>query len=115
MVRLIRPFLILLALVFGAAPVLAASSSETNAFAIAMDKFQHLSPDLAEKDFAEFVRKYPNSSRVPEAILHEAQGMRPSGKLTGAIDLLTTNQPGTLAPQYLYWLGRARFQNNDYT
>jgi TolA-binding protein len=115
MVRLIRPFLILLALVFGAAPVLAVSSAETNAFAIAMDKFQHLSPDLAEKDFAEFVRKYPNSSRVPEAILYEAQAMLFSGQVNGAIELLITNRADTLAPQYLYWLGRARFQNNDFT
>jgi TolA-binding protein len=114
MVRLIRPFLILLALVFGVVPAFAVSQAETNAFAIAMDKFEHLPPDLAEKDFADFVRKYPNSTRVPEAILREAQGMLSSGQVNGAIDLLTTNRADTLAPQYLYWLGRARFQNNDF-
>jgi TolA-binding protein len=115
MVRFARLFLILLALIFGATPVFAASSSETNAFAVAMDKFLHLSPDLSEKDFAEFVRKYPNSPRVPEAILYQAQAMLYSGQVNGAIDLLTTNQAGTLAPNYLYWLGRARYQNNDFT
>jgi TolA-binding protein len=115
MVRLMRPFLILLALLLGAAPVFAASSGETNAFAVAMDKFQHLSPDLAERDFAEFVRKYPTSARVPEAILYESQALLFSGQVNSAIDLLTTNRAGTLAPQYLYWLGRARFQNNDFT
>src|SRR4051812_49014 len=104
MVRFARPFFILLALMFGAAPVFAASSGETNAFAVAMEKFR-LSHDLAEKDLADFVRKYPNSGRVPEAIWYQAQAMLSSGQVNGAIDLLTTNRPGTLEPQYLYWLG----------
>ena len=111
MVRLVRSLLILLALVLGAAPIFAASSAETNAFGLAMNKF-HLSKDLAEKDFADFVRKYPNSTRVPEAILFEAQAMLAAGQASGAIDLLTTNRPDTLAPQYLYWRGRA-LENKD--
>jgi TolA-binding protein len=115
MFRLARLFLILLALIFGVAPVFAASSSETNAFAVAMDKFLHLSPDLSEKDFADFVLKYPNSPRRTEAILYWARAMLYSGQVNGAIDLLTTNRADSLAPQYLYWLGCARYQNNDFT
>jgi len=111
MVRLVRSFLIVLALVLGAAPVFAVSSAETNAFGLAMNKFR-LSPDLAEKDLADFVLKYPNSTRKPLAILYEAQAMLASGQVKGAIDLLTTNRADTLAPQYLYWRGRA-FENKD--
>src|SRR6185437_5169350 len=80
MVRLALLFLILFALIFGVASVFAAPSAEDRAFAVAMDKFEHLSPDLAEKDFADFVRKYPTSIRVPEAILYQAQAMLFSGQ-----------------------------------
>jgi TolA-binding protein len=105
----------LLALVFSAGPVLAAPSPEDRAFAVAMDEF-HTSPGLSEKKFADFVQKYPSSVRVPEAILYQAQARLLSGEAAGAMDLLATNQnrADKLAPQYLYWLGRARFQNQDY-
>jgi TolA-binding protein len=114
MVRLSRWLLLLMALVFSAGPVFAAPSPEDRAFAVAMDKFQTF-PDLAEKSFADFVLKFPNSSRVPEAILYQAQARLISGQAAGAIDLLTTNQSRAdkLAPQYLYWLGRARENKDD--
>jgi len=38
--------------------------------------------------------------------------MLAAGQASGAIDLLTTNRPDTLAPQYLYWRGRA-LENKD--
>lgn len=115
MVRSGRIFLFVLALLFSAGALLAASADEENAFEVAMDKL-HIAPDLAEKDFAAFVQKYPNSARVPEAILDQAQARIFSGQSAGAIDLLSTNQvrAGTLAPQYLYWLGRA-YENKDDT
>ena len=116
MVRLARTVLVVLALLVCAPPVVfAAPSAEERAFGLATNKFQHLSPDLSEQDFADFVKKYPTSIRVPEAILYEAKAMLYSGQANGAIDLLTTNHAGTLAPQYLYWLGRAHFQNKNYT
>src|SRR5438552_14601432 len=109
MVRLARTVLVWLALLVCAIPAFAAPSAEDRAFAVAMDKFQHISPDLAQQDFADFIKKYPTSTRVPEAVLHEAQAMLSSGQANGAIDLLTTNRADTLAPQYLYWLGLAHF------
>ena len=116
MVRLSRWFLLLLALMLSVGSVFAANSAEERAFSVAMGIFPGLAPDFAEKDFAEFIRKYPNSIRVPEAVLYEAQAMLFSGQRLGAIDLLSTNQEraNQLAPEYLYWLGRARFQNNEY-
>ena len=115
MVRLSRWFLTLLALFFSAQMIFAANSAEERAFSVAMQKFR-ASPDLSENDFAAFLQKYPNSIHVPEVILDQAQGRLFSGQAASAIDLLATNQSraGKLAPQYLYWLGRAQFQNQEY-
>lgn len=108
-------FLFLLALVFRADTVVAGTAEEDRAFAVAVDKFNSFR-DLAERDFANFLQKYPNSVHVPEAILYEAQAMLSSGETTNSIELLSTNQnrAAKLAPQYLYWLGRAQLQNKDY-
>ncbi|HEX4264765.1 MAG TPA: tetratricopeptide repeat protein [Verrucomicrobiae bacterium] len=115
MVRLSRWLLVLMALIPGAAPVFAAPSPEDRAYAVAMDEF-HTAPEMSEKKFADFVQKYPNSVRVSEAILYQAQARLFSNDADGAITLLTTNQvhADKLAPQYSYWLARARFQNKDY-
>jgi TolA-binding protein len=114
MVRLTRWILFLLALMAGAGPVLAANSTaEQRAFDVAMGKFGTV-PELSEQAFADFIQKYPNSIRVPEAILYQAQARLLSGQAEGAIQLLATNHTDKLAPNYLYWLGCARFQNNDY-
>jgi TolA-binding protein len=117
MVRTGRFLIILLALILSATRVFAANPDEDRAFAVALEKFHSLPASFAEKDFAAFIQKYPNSVRVPEAILYQAEARIYSGQATGAIELLTTNQARAdkLAPQYLYWLGRAHFQNADYS
>lgn len=108
--------MVLMTLILSAAPALAESSAEERAFAVALEKFGTF-PDSSEKDFAAFIQKYPNSVHVPEAILKQAQARLRAGQATGAIELLATNQnrADKLAPAYLYWLGRAHFQNQDYT
>jgi TolA-binding protein len=115
MVRLNRWLTLLAALFLGAGAMFAAPSPEDRAFAVAMDEF-HTSPELSEKKFEDFVQKYPNSMRVPEAILYQAQAKLFSSDANGAMELLSTNQnrADKLAPQYSYWLARARFQNKDY-
>jgi len=114
MVRLSRFIFILLALGFGARLAFAADTREPSAFDTAIRTF-NISPELSEQDFADFIRKYPTSIRVPEAILYEARAMLSGGDATNAIHLLSTNHADTLAPKYLYWLGQAYFQNGDYT
>lgn len=108
-----RFFVCLLALVFSSGPLLAANPDEDRTFAVALDKF-NIAPGVAEQDFAVFVQKYPNSVRVPEAILYQARARILSAQSAGAIDLLSTNQnrAGTLAPQYLFYLGTA-YENKD--
>jgi TolA-binding protein len=106
-------FLILLTLGFSARLAFAADTHEAGAFDTAMRNFK-ISKELSVQDFADFVRKYPTSIRRPEAILYEAQGMLYGGEATNAIQLLSNNHVDKLAPQYLYWLGQAYFQNGEY-
>lgn len=116
MVRSGRLVFLLLVLVFSAGTLLAATGDEDRAFESAMDKFQSV-PWLAEKDFAAFIQKYPNSPRLPEVILYDARAKLRSGEAAAAIELLATNQvrAGPLAPEYLYWIGIGQTQNSDGT
>jgi TolA-binding protein len=113
MVRLNRLLFILLVLGFSARLAFAADLRESSAFTNALQTFK-ISEELSVQDFADFIRKYPDSVRKPEAILYEARGMLFGGDATNAIRLLSTNRADKLAPQYLYWLGQAYFQNGDY-
>ena len=113
MVRLTRLLFILLVLGSSARLAFAADTHESSAFDNAMQTFK-ISRELSVQDFADFIRKYPNSVRLPEAILYEAQGMLYGGDTTNAIRLLSTNHVDKLAPKYLYWLGQAYFQNGDF-
>src|SRR4051794_26423847 len=60
-----RCCLVLLALIFCAGRIFAASSDEERAFGVPMEMFRAHFWDLAETNFGEFAQKYPNSARVP--------------------------------------------------
>ncbi len=113
MVRLRRFIFILLALGFSARLTLAADNHEAAAFDTAIKTF-NISQELSRQDFADFINRYPNSVRRPEAILYEARAMLAGGDAPNAIQLLSTNHADKLAPKYLYYLGQAYFQNRDY-
>ena len=100
MVRLSRFIFILLALGFSARLAVAADTREPAAFDTAIRTF-NISPELSVQDFADFIAKYPNSVRRPEAILYEARAMLSGGDATNAIQLLSTNHADKLAPKYL--------------
>ena len=95
----------------------AASTRELRAYSAAASAFQDGMWGRAEVEFAEFVDKYPKSERVAEAVLMQAEADIKQQKYLPAIELLTTHeaQAGKLADQYVFWLGEARFQNEDYT
>jgi TolA-binding protein len=96
--------------VYGAGP------AEKSAFNSASNAFGTAVWDRAEKQFAEFVEKFPDSNLVPQAILLEAQARFEQTNYSGAIGLLSANQvtAGKLLDQYLYWLGKAQFQSGAY-
>lgn len=93
----------------------AATTQEDRAYAAASSAFQDGMWSRAETAFAKFVQKYPDSGRVAEAVLMQAEAEFKQGKLPQAIALLTARQAeaGNLADQYVYWIGEAQFQGGD--
>jgi TolA-binding protein len=105
----------------GSALLLAASPAEEKDFASAYRTWNFGFLDQAEKEFAEFVRKYPNSEHQNEAILNQAKlRLDPQSKapqdFSAVVDLLSRNlnQAGSLTDQYRYWIGKAHFESSNY-
>src|SRR5262245_4957530 len=118
-----RCLLILLLFALGSAPLSGAPAGE-NRFKEAQANFRLGFWNPAAQNFADFVRRYPASPRVPEAILYQAEALinlaaeTPGTNLLfgGAIELLSTNQfrAGPWADQYQFWIGQAHLKNADY-
>jgi TolA-binding protein len=113
-----RWLLVLFALVLSGGPLSAASTREQRAYAVAVADFQHEMWGRAETEFGQFASKYKESTNAPMALLLEAQAQFKQGKFTDAIALLAAAvhqaKTGTLADQYVYWIGEAQFQNGDF-
>ena len=105
--------LILLVLLLGVGQL---HASEQRDFTAAAAAFQAGLWDRAAAGFADFVKKYPDSARVPQAVLIEAQADYNAGKMQDAIALLDAHEStaGPLGDQYAYWIGEAQFTNADY-
>jgi TolA-binding protein len=95
----------------------AASGRENRAYAAAASAFHDEMWSRAETEFAQFVQKYPKSDRVTEAVLLQAEAEFQQKKYPQAIALLQAGKAaaGTLADQYVYWIGEAQFKNGDYS
>jgi len=111
-----RGLLMAFALWLGGGQLLASSTRAERAYSAAASAFQDGMWGRAEVEFAEFAEKYPKSGRVSEAVLMQAEADIKQGKFLQAIELLTAHesQAGKLADQYVFWLGEAQFQNEDY-
>src|SRR5271165_5057531 len=111
--------LILIALVLSGEQLSAAGAKEQSAYAAAVAAFQDEMWSRAEAEFAQFTQKYPKSTNAPEAVLLQAQAGFKQGKLADTIALLNDAshlaKAGTLADQYIYWIGEAQFQNAELT
>ena len=92
-------------------------ASESHDFAVAAAAFKDGMWSRAEVEFAEFIEKHPDSGRVPEAALLQAQADFKQGKLSEVLALLEARvgSAGMLADQYVYWVGLAQFQKGDYS
>jgi TolA-binding protein len=112
----VRPwFLWLVLLLIGATRLWAASAAETRAFEAASGAFQHKVWDRAEGLFAAFRQEYTNSTRLPEAILYQAESRLQRGNYDGAIALLTPNLDlaGNWADEYVFFIGEGQFQKGE--
>ena len=110
-------FFIAFALLLGGGQVFAASGRENRAYAAAVSAFKDAMWSRAETEFAQFIQKYPKSDRVAEAVLLQAEAEFKQEKYPQAIALLQAGKAGAgkLADQYVYWIGEAQFQKNDFS
>jgi TolA-binding protein len=113
----VRRWICLLA-VFCAAgtPLLAASSTEENAFRAAARSFGEMVWDRAETEFAGFIQTYTNSTRIPEAILYQAEARFRQTNYSGTIELLTTQRARArgLGDQFLFLTGEAYLRQGNF-
>ncbi len=93
-----------------------ATGAEDRAFNAAVKELRDGLCLQAEADFADFARKYPASTNLPEAILYQAQARVKLTNYAGALELLAGQQAqaGPLADQYLFSQADAYFQKGDF-
>ena len=70
----------------------------------------------AEKEFAAFVQKWPQSSLLAQANLYLAQSRHHRGNHLGAVELLTQKLPaaGKWADHYQFWIAESWFDAENY-
>ena len=102
---------LLLLLWSGVGQVFGASPAEKRAFNVAAEAFSHGYWAYAETNFDLFVQKYPESERVGEAVLYQAEARFHLRQYDSALALLAAHQDwaGGWADQYIYWSGEAQF------
>jgi TolA-binding protein len=94
----------------------AAGGPEPQAFTAAEKVYFDADYKNAEIDFNDFIQKFPNSARLAEAVLYQAQARIKLGDFNGALSLLTArqSQAGTLADWYLLCHGEALLAKGDF-
>jgi len=101
-----------------AAPRLfAATAAENHAIQVATEYFDGKFYGQAEKEFGNFVRAFTNSTRLPEAILFQAEARFEQTNYAGAIELLSAqlNTATNWTDQYLFWIAEANFKQGNYS
>jgi len=93
----------------------ALSGSERKAYESAGQAFQLKLWTRAEKEFADFVRDFPNSENFAKAMLLQAQAQFEQRKYGDLVELLRANfgRAGDAADQFLYWIGQAQLKSGD--
>ena len=122
--RLIAPWVWLLGLIWVAlfSPQTAltqtpasAAADEAKSFTSALNTFLGANYAVARQFFADFVKQFPMSERVPEAILYQARAALKQDKPEDCIALLEGQlaNSGKVTDEYQWWLGEALFQKGD--
>lgn len=114
---LLRRWLLFWGLLACAAPHLwAAGATENRAFEAAYNALRGAAYERAENEFAQFIHTYTNSTRIPEALLYQAQARFYRTNYTGTLELLSANQnqAGKLGDEYLFWRGETLFRQKDF-
>jgi len=118
LLRLPRGLAVLAACVLACAPAFStrAADAETRAFTSAEKYYSDGHYQQAENAFADFVRNYPASPRLSQAVLRQAQAALEQKNYPTAIKLLGTNMAHAagITDQFQYWLGRVQFLSGQY-
>lgn len=95
----------------------AAGAAETRAYDVARNIFYSGAYELAEREFGEFVKTHPDSDRVPEAVLLQAQCRYQQGKADEALALLRERlaAAGKLVDEYRFWIAESLFRKGSYS
>src|SRR5438105_8981867 len=94
----------------------AANSAENRVFEAAANAFRGTFYDRAEAEFADFAQKFPQSTRLPEAILFQAKARLEQTNYAGAIELLSSrlSAAANRADAYRFWIGQAYLRKGEY-
>ena len=100
----------------GAQFLFAAGPVETRAFRAAAAVFEDKVYSAAERQFSDFLNRYPNSDFRAEAVLLLARSRFHQSNYDGAALLLEAELPqaGNVADQYHFWLGENAFQSGSF-
>jgi TolA-binding protein len=107
---------LLVALGFLLNPQARGAGAEARAYEAAVRLYDGAAFDLAETELANFIKTYPDSENVPQAVLLQAQSRFQLNKYDGALSLLRERlgNAGKLADQYRYWIAECLFQQGDF-
>jgi TolA-binding protein len=111
-----RWILILVTLICSGSRLVAATAAENRAFNSAGKAFNLGSWEYAEARYGEFVQKYPKSTRVPEAILLQAEARYQLDRPADVLALLSANlnRAGRFQDDFIYLMAQAHFQKSNY-
>ncbi len=90
--------------------------SEKKDFDLATRSFDMRLWSRAEKEFASFIKDYPKSEKVTEALLRQAESLFWQDKHEAVVSLLALREgdAGKSADQFLYWVAEAQFHGGKY-
>lgn len=89
---------------------------EAKAFTTAKESYRLKMWERAEQELADFIKEYPKSENMAEAVSLQAQAQFEQRKFEAVVALLQprVGVAGNLTDQYLYWLGQAQFAGTNY-
>ena len=89
---------------------------EKQSFESSRKAFQDFNYATSERFFADFVRRFPQSDRVPEAVLFRARSLIEQAKLDDVVALLESElkNSGKVADEFRHWMGEALFRKGDF-
>src|SRR3954468_15326773 len=95
---------------------LRAASTEERAYNLAAESFALTAYEKAERELGAFVQTYPESPKLTEAVLLQAQARIALSNYPGALELLGSREKQAAArtDAYVFWSGEAAYRGGDF-